>query len=61
VLPRLQALLQQRPAWHVEMLLSQLPGFSEEALKPLLVALCYQFKTGGCSVPAGHACRMNCL
>jgi hypothetical protein len=46
-LPRLQALLQQRPAWHLETLLDQLPGCTEDVLKPLLVALCYQFKTGG--------------
>lgn len=45
-LPRVQALLQQRPAWLLEALLDQLPGCNEEVLKPLLVALCYQFKTG---------------
>ena len=47
-LPRLQALLQQRPVWPTGLLLDQLPGCSEDELKPLLVALCYQFKTGMC-------------
>ncbi|KAF8057109.1 ccp1 [Scenedesmus sp. PABB004] len=45
-LAALRALLAERPAWPVELLLERLPGASEESLAPALAALCYQFRTG---------------
>jgi hypothetical protein len=55
-----QALLLERPAWPLELLLLRIPGSSEDSLAPALQALCYQFKTGEkqiCYLSAGLCSR----